>query len=144
MLVFGNPARHPRLIEAKQAFLPRLNVKKMQESTKGGRSRARETETVMVLKKRGRGTEEKSCYCQAEPSLCIQKGISHYDSVTVYCTLQRAYYNGLLAFMLPFTLQVQHLHPERRPGFKLRRTAMGIKFKQKDSLDWKVKEPEIL
>lgn len=37
-------------------------------------------------------------------------GFSHYDSATVYCILQRPYYNGLLAFMLPFTWQVQHLH----------------------------------
>lgn len=37
-------------------------------------------------------------------------GFSHYDSATVYCILQRPYYNGLLAFMLPFTSQVQHLH----------------------------------
>lgn len=40
----------------------------------------------------------------------FKEGFSHYDSATVYCILQRPYYNGLLAFMLPFTSQVQHLH----------------------------------
>lgn len=40
----------------------------------------------------------------------FKEGFSHYDSATVYGILQRPYYNGLLAFMLPFTSRVQHLH----------------------------------
>lgn len=40
----------------------------------------------------------------------LKEGFSHYDSATVYCILQRPYYNGLLAFMLPFTSRVQHLN----------------------------------
>lgn len=40
----------------------------------------------------------------------FKEGFSHYDSATVYCILQRPYYNGLLAFMVPFTSRVQHLH----------------------------------
>lgn len=50
-------------------------------------------------------------------------GFSHYDSATVYCILQRPYYNGLLAFMLPFTSQVQHLHGKQ--GQDLRREELA-------------------
>lgn len=44
----------------------------------------------------------------------FKQGFSHYDSATVYCILQRPYYDGLLAFTLPFTLPVQHLHRKQR------------------------------
>lgn len=47
-------------------------------------------------------------------------GFSHYDSATVYCILQRPYYSCLLAFMLPFTLQVQHLHGKQGQDLRQR------------------------
>lgn len=40
----------------------------------------------------------------------FKEGFSHYDSATVYCILQRPYYDVVLAFMLTFRLRVQHLH----------------------------------
>lgn len=66
------------------------------------------------------GTRE----CQAGRVSRFKEGFSHYDSATVYCILQRPYYNGLLAFMLPFTSPAQHLHGKQ--GQDLRRGGLRI------------------
>lgn len=48
----------------------------------------------------------------------------------VYWILQRPYYNILLAFMLPFMLQVQHLHGNR--GKRLLRGGLAEDHKSRE------------
>lgn len=52
---------------------------------------------------RGRERERRPASVKQGRVSRFKEGFSHYDSATVYCILQRPYYNGLLAFMLPFT-----------------------------------------
>lgn len=47
----------------------------------------------------------------------FKAGFSHYNSATGYCILQRPYYKVLLAFMMAFTSQVQHLHGKTEKGY---------------------------
>lgn len=109
MLVFGNPACHLRPIRARQLFLPEVIIKRCGEDGKEGsvgvqwggrwerRDGERERERRPVSVKEGRVS-------------WFKEGFSHYNSATVYCILQRPYYDVVLAFVLPFRLRVQHLH----------------------------------
>lgn len=96
MLVFGNPACHLRPIRARQVFLPEVIIKRCREDGKEG--------ALWCSVGRGAVSVKKG------PVSRFKEGFSHYDSATVYCILQRPYYDVVLAFMLTFRLRVQHLH----------------------------------
>lgn len=110
MLVFGNPACHLRPIRARQVFLPEVIIKRCGEDEEGvGRNRVGDEKRER--ERRGGGLGGAASVKQGLLSR-FKEGFSHYDSATEYCILQRPYYNGLLAFMMPFTL------PSPTPAWK--------------------------
>lgn len=81
MLVFGNPACHPRPIRASQVFLLEVNIKDvgyigwgwgLQEQWGVGRNSATKAETD---REKERERERRPWQHQAGPSLKIQRGI---------------------------------------------------------------------
>lgn len=146
MLVFGNPACHPRPIRASQVFLLEVNIKDVGYIGWGWGFRSSGGWAEIVLQKQRQTGRRRESEREGPGSIKqgrvsrFKGGFSHYDSATVYCILQRPYYNGLLAFMLPFTSQVQHLHGKQGQDLQWEELAEDHNARAEDLGKWILSE----